>query len=85
MKSIVGLKTLAKRTNIIGELKFYSIQKRAIRFSKNLIALYFYNNSNNVAILLPRKALTLEKSGVHWAFLTSEIIPTQVLSFDLGV
>ena len=30
--------------------------KRAIRLSKNLIALYFYNNSNIIAVLLPLRA-----------------------------
>ena len=35
--------------------------KRAIRLSKNLIALYFYNNSNNVAILLPQKMFKRQK------------------------
>ena len=39
----------------------------------------------NVAKSLPRKALILEKSGDYWAFSSSEIIPTQVLGFDLGL
>ena len=41
-----------------GKLEDYLIKnnktKRAIKLSKNLIALYFYNNSNYVAILLPK-------------------------------
>ena len=32
VKSIAGLKTLTKKTNIIGELKFYSIQKELTDF-----------------------------------------------------
>ena len=35
--------------------------KRAIRFFEHLIALYFYNNSNNIAVLLPRGLQSGEK------------------------
>ena len=43
---------------------------------KNLIALYFYNNSNNVAILLPQRAFKRRKAFVYGLFRGYEIIPT---------
>ena len=41
---------------------------RAIRLTENLIALYFYNNSNNVAILLPTRTITRQKPLVYALF-----------------
>ena len=54
-------------------IPFYGISqsrkyKRAIRFFERLIALYFYNNSNYVAILLPRSIYNRQKSSIFKAF-----------------
>ena len=49
---------------------------RAIRLTGNLIALYFYNNSNNVAILLPMREITRQKPLVYALFEDLGIIPT---------
>jgi len=54
----------------------YAQNKRAVRLSKNLIALYFYNNSNNVAILLPQRASKRRKACIYRLFLVPWIIPT---------
>jgi len=50
--------------------------KELTDFSKNQLALYFYNNSNNVAILLPQRAQTRQNAFVYGLFLGYEIIPT---------
>ncbi|MCI5656095.1 MAG: hypothetical protein MR300_06600, partial [Ruminococcus sp.] len=47
--------------------------------SKNQLALYFYNNSNNVAILLPRRASNPEKWLKIRLFIPYEITPTRCL------
>ena len=49
---------------------------RAIRLTENLIALYFYNNSNNVAILLPTRTITRQKPLVYALFGGLGITPT---------
>ena len=85
VKSIAGLKILTKKTNIIGELKFYSIQKELTDLSKNQLALYFYNNSNNVAILLPQRAFKRRKPLFTGFFHGCEIIPTQSFRRASGV
>lgn len=51
--------------------------KRAIRFFEHLIALYFYNNSNYVAILLPQRTVERRKAFIYGLFLGYEIIPTR--------
>lgn len=43
---------------------------------KNLIALYFYNNSNYVAILLPKSIYNRQKPNKIRLFLEREFIPT---------
>ena len=44
---------------------------------KNLIALYFYNNSNYVAILLPKSIYNRQKPSKIGLFLDREFIPTR--------
>ena len=51
--------------------------ERAIRLSKNLIALYFYNNSNYVAILLPKSIYNRQKPSKIRLFHGCEITPTR--------
>lgn len=48
----------------------------------NLIALYFYNNSNNVAILLPTRTTTWKKPLVYALFDGLGIIPTLLSDLD---
>ena len=50
---------------------------------KNLIALYFYNNSNNVAILLPQRAFKRRKAFIFGLFCGCEIIPTRNRKTDI--
>ena len=49
------------------------------RLTENLIALYFYNNSNNVAILLPTRATARQKPLIYALFDGLGIIPTRWL------
>ena len=53
-------------------------QKELTDFSKNQLALYFYNNSNNVAILLPQKDIKAAKAFIYGLFHRCEIIPTRL-------
>ena len=57
---------------------------RAIRLTENLIALYFYNNSNNVAILLPTRTTASWKLLVYTLFNDLRIIPTRSLQNNLN-
>lgn len=50
---------------------------------KNLIALYFYNNSNNVAILLPQRAFKRRNAFIYGLFHGCEIIPTLLTKLNL--
>ena len=59
------------------------------QFNKNQLALFFYNNSNNVAILLPQRAFKRRKAFIYGLFHGYEITPTpqialQTKQFCLG-
>jgi len=43
-------------------------KKELTDFSKNQLALFFYNNSNNVAILLPQRAFKRRKAFIYGLF-----------------
>lgn len=64
-------------------LKANKKKKELTDFSKNQLALYFYNNSNNVAILLPQRAFKRRKAFVYGLFLGCDVI-VQVLLLSLG-
>ena len=48
--------------------EWFSLYKKSYQTFKNLIALYFYNNSNNVAILLPQRASKRRKACIYKLF-----------------
>ena len=49
----------------------------------NQIALYFYNNSNNVAILLPLRTSKRRKAFIYGLFRGREITPTLFRDYHL--
>ena len=51
-------------------------QKELTDFSKSQLALYFYNNSNYVAILFPQRAFKRRKAFIYGLFHGCEITPT---------
>ena len=76
------LQTITVTVLTLTIIPFYGISqsckyKRAIRFFEHLIALYFYNNSNYVAILLPRSIYNRQKPSRIRLFHGCEIIPTR--------
>ena len=46
------------------------------------MALYFYNNSNNVAILLPTRTITRQKPLVYALFNGLGITPIRLIHFN---
>ena len=50
-------------------------QNELTDFSKSQLALYFYNNSNYVAILFPQRAFKRRKAFIYGLFTGAKLLP----------